>query len=95
MKKRQSNFYQFKVLNRCKFGKYYIRINLFGMVDFYHGYKLIATFDYTQKFGDIFDVSICIKLWDCLYRECKKYTNRPIYIEKAYAEAYYERFMKL
>ncbi len=95
MKKRQKNFYQFKICNRFKLGKYYIRVNLFGLVEFYHNYKLIATFDYTTKFGDISDISACIKVWDYLYRECKKYTNRPIYIEKDYVDAYYELFMKV
>lgn len=95
MKKRQQNFYQFKICNRFKLGKYYIRVNLFGLVDFYHSYKLITTFDYKTKFGDISDVSSCIKVWDYLYHECKKYTNQPIYIEKDYVNAYYELFMKI
>lgn len=89
------NFYDFKVCNRFKLGKYYIRVNILGQVDFYYSYKLIDTFDYTKKFGNVFNVSTCIKVWDYIYRECKKYTNRPIYIEKDYVDAYYELFMKL
>ncbi len=95
MKKRQKNFYQFKICNRFKFGKYYIRVNILGLVNLYHNYTLIATFDYKAKFGDIFDASTCIKVWDYLYQECKKYTNRPIYIEKDYVDAYYKCFMKV
>ncbi len=83
------NFYYFRLCDyKSKANKYYIQLEVSGEVSLFFNDKLITSIDYKQKFGDNAFSSTCLKVWYYVYKECRKYTDEPIYIDQQTSAAY-------
>lgn len=83
------NFYYFRLCDyQSKADKYYIQLEVGGDVSLLFNDELITSIHYKEKFADNAFSSRCLKVWNYIYKECRKFTNEPIYIDQQTPAAY-------